>query len=673
MTSELSLLHSELALLPKAARTDLNFWRERLQPVLKLNKGITAALQSIAETSDTPFKTVERKFHLARRRGWIAIVDRRLAGPRFWKARNQVGITENDKELVKLYCGKNQRSSRSAVKQMRRDWQRGKIKTETSLDVRTGFPRGWSIDNLATYAPTKFELKAVRIGRTAAASERQLVYTTRKGLYVGSHYMLDDVEHDFFVNTFVERQAARPLELFSHDLFSARKVRFGIRPKTKNDDGTLNKLTERMTRMILAATLYLDGYSPRGTVIVAEHGTAAVRANIERDLIEMSDGKITVSRSGMTGAAAHAGVYAGPSKGNPRFKASLESSNNLKHNVTADFPGQTGKDVTHRPEQLHGLLQQNENLLMAHEALCANGDADRAAELQFALLELNQAHQLLIERYKQIEDDPDHDLEGWLDCGHVTQELLLAGQWIDQRMLLKDAAQSELALALISAGTLQTRPRKLTRAEVWLRGATELVRIPGHGVCAILGDDLATERRTTRSMFEFEDREVGPGVHRYEAVAMNQFGEQLRLSEGERYETFVNPFAPERLFVRRANGSYIGECRRIAKPCRGDVVAVQRACGAVAKVEAELLAPIRTRHLQEARDKTARHSRNVNVLRGKPVTLREKASAARLHEIQQTLTEGDVAAAIGAPAEASHERASVDEISQIFSADDSTD
>ena len=601
-----------------------------------MKKGICAQLASISRTTGIPLKTVQRKYHGAKKCGIIALVNKSLAGPRWWNCREAARISTDDEQLVKLYCDGNQRSSRSAIKKLRRDWQRGIVKTETPIDTRTAFPRGWSIDNLARYAPTAFELKSVRIGRSAAAAHRSLVYTTRKGLYVGSHYMLDDMWHDHFVNTFAEKQAGRPLELFSHDLFSARKVRWGIRVRTLREDGKHNHITERMTRMILAATLFLDGYSPRGTVVVAEHGTAAVRDWLEKELRGMSDGLITVSRSGMEGATAHAGQYPGVARGNFRFKASLESSNNLTHNVFGSLPGQTGKDRQHAPEQLHdggpkfrkdgtiksegGLLWQNNALLAAYSKL----SPERAALLQFPILELNQFMSVAHELYSAIEDDSDHELEGWIECGHVEQELLLGGQWISQTKLLDDSAQSQLALELIKNGQLSARPRKLSRREVWQRGAGELVRIPGHGVCSILGDDLASEHNVRSNMFEFEDREVGPGVHRYEAIAKTPFGEELRLVDGEKYETFVNPFAPDALFVRRANGAYIGECRKIDKPCRGDVEAVHRRCGAAAKEEAALLAPIRTRHLADARDKAARQERNAAVLSGRPVSGLEK-------------------------------------------------
>ena len=640
-------------------------WRARIEPILTLRKGICAAIASVAATTGIPRKTVMRKYYDAKKRGLVALVDRRLAGPGWWQNKNgqSTAISDDDKELVKLYCGKNQRSSRSAIKQLRRDFINGRVKTKTPIDPRSGFPRGWSVGNLDRYTPTKFELKSVRIGRSAAANERPLVYTTRKGLYVGSHYMLDDMWHNFEVNSFAEKQAGRPLELFSHDLFSARKVRWGIRVRTRRDDGSHNQLSERMTRMILAATLYLDGYSERGTVIVAEHGTAAVREGIERALHEISGGLISVSHSGMTGAAAHAGQYPGISRGNFRFKASLESGNNLTQNVFAALPGQVGKDRDHQPEEHAALMRNNENLMACRKYL----SPERAALLEFTLLELNQFMLVAHELYSAIDNDPDHELEGWIECGHVAQELLLGGQWIDQALLLRDAAQSQLALELINAGTLQTRPRRMTRGEVWQAGARELVRIPGYGVCAILGDDLAAPRKVSGNRFEFVDQEVGPGVHRYEAVAKTPHGEELRLADRETYETFVNPFAPETLFVRRGNGAYIGECRRIAKPCRGDVEAVHRACGAAAKAEAELLAPIRVRHLQDAREKTARHARNAAVLGGRALTIDERASRDRIHEIQRGLSADDRSAAFDAESEApASEQISSDEISSLF-------
>ena len=85
-------------------------------------------------------------------------------------------------------------------------------------------------------------------------------------------------------------------------------------------------------------------------------------------------------------------------RGLPRFKASLESSNNLVHNVFAALPGQTGKDRQHQPEELPALLKNNEDLLAARFQL----PIERAELLSFPILELNQFMAVAHELYRQI-------------------------------------------------------------------------------------------------------------------------------------------------------------------------------------------------------------------------------------------------------------------------------
>jgi hypothetical protein len=139
--------------------------------------------------------------------------------------------------------------------------------------------------------------------------------------------MWDDVWHDHFVNSFAENQAGRPLELFSHDYFSARKVRYGIRVRTEGDNGKMQGLTAQMMRMIVAATYYLDGYSPRGTINVAEHGTAAFSEDMERILYDTTGGLVTVTRSGLLGDPSHSGQYNGRRIGKHRSASPADNKN----------------------------------------------------------------------------------------------------------------------------------------------------------------------------------------------------------------------------------------------------------------------------------------------------------------------------------------------------------
>ena len=530
-------------------------------------------------------------------------------------------------DYLNAEADKNGRSITSAIKHIRRDWTLGKdipgYGTWQAWWKRThpgrplpriapGFPNGWTTRNLSRKIDTsKFRRAAATLGRISARRHRPLVLSTRQGCYVGSHYMWDDVWHDLFVNSLTEKQAGRPLELFSHDYYSAKKMRWGIRVRTEDDNGKAQGLTGRMMRMVIAATYYLDGYSPRGTINVAEHGTAAFMDTLAGALYDASGGLITVQESGMQGKGAHAGQYDGRSIGNPNFKASLESSNNLLHNMEAHLPGQTGPDRQRRPEQLHGLLTYNARLIAAAQHL----PADQAALLQYPLLEVGQYMQVLSSIYDFIGDDPEHDLEGWVDCGHVTQELQILGEWKTQDALLAlPGDQQQLVIAMLNSGMVPTRPRKMTRNEVFHRGARDLVKIHGGTVCQILGDDFAAERKVRSHQFVFEDREVGPGEHRYEAIIEDAEGREHALREGEIYKAFVNPFAIDQLFVQDAKGRFLGTARRCQRASRSDVDALKRAMGRAQHLETELLAPLAKRQASEARKKLAMHRNNADVV-----------------------------------------------------------
>lgn len=574
-----------------------------------------------------------------RLRDWRVAIDWRLEGR---NAKN--GKPDAFLEYLQYRVDENGRSVDMELKQIRAEWKNGNAipgygtwrqwfqKQHPGLTAPShcpGYPPGWSKVQLRrALDKSKFRRVAQTVGLTAAAAHRPRVYTTRKGLWIASHIMFDDLEHDFFINSLAEQQAGRPLELFSHDLFAARKIRYGIRVKTAKEDGTLNKLTEKMMRMIFAATFFLDGYSPRGTEVVAEHGTAAVRDWMEKLIFDLSGGLVTVARSGFSGAAAHAGQYEGIRRGNPNFKASLESSNNFAHNALARIPGQTGSGLATRPEGLHAMLAHNQKLLAA----AAHMPAATARCLAYDILTTEQLMDVLSYYYSYMECETDHDLEGWEESGHIVQELELAGRWITQADLLAlPPAQHDMALALLGSGQLRTRPRKMSRREVWDTDANSLVRIPPYGVCEILGEDLSEERSVADHMFEFEDAEVGPGIHRYPAIVETIDGHMLELREGEKFQAFVNPFAPQHLFVRDAKGRYIGLADRSLKPCRADYAGTQRAKVSAFKTEAKLLRDLRERQIPAAKARTDRAKHNASLLKiepGRQADLSERADAA---------------------------------------------
>jgi hypothetical protein len=569
---------TDLAPLTDAARLDLHHWRGIIEPLLAAEHGVVAMIRQAAAETGEPEGTIRRKYYAVKKQGMAALIDRRaLPSPN-----SQLStINSSDRELLRTYVERNQRCSEAGIRALRRDWRRGVVNTDTPLDPRTGYPRGWSPRNLARYAPSRFELRVARIGRSAAASERRLVYTTRRDLWVGSHYLFDDIWHDHFVNCLARRLSGRPMEFHALDLFSANKFAWGMRVRTEAADGKMEHLKEADMRFLLACVLGGYGYSQRGTVLVAEHGTAAIPAWLEELIHNETGGLITVARSGMEGAAAAAHQYAGRSKGNFRFKAALESLGNLIHNEMAALPGQTGLDRDHRPEQLHGLLKYNDALLMAVAQL----PPERAEMLQWPLLTLQQFLAVAGEIYERINAREDHDLEGW-DMHHVP----------DRRTGLM---------------------RRLAPREVWRAGARQLTRLRPEAVAMILVRDSGTERIARRGMFELADAEITGDLLRFDA---------RDLTDREKYLTVLNPYAPDTLYAFDSRGRYVAACPRIHSVNRADVEAVQRECGAAAKAETERLVPFRARHLAAGREKRDMHRNNARILAGDPVT------PSRLHE-----------------------------------------
>lgn len=548
-------------------------------------------------------------------------------------------------EHFRMLCEQNQRSTSQAVNQLKRQWRAGETipgygtwrewfhqnhPGHTLPRHCTIYPRGWTTRNLRRYTPTKYELKAVRIGRSAAASHRRLVYTTRADLYVGAVYQFDDMWHDLMVACTRENKAGRPLELFSHDLYSARKMRWGFRVRVK-DGNRYKGLTESMTRSILAATLALDGYSPRGTILTAENGTAAISERIEQILYDATGGLITIARAPMEGAPTHDGLYAGRGKGNFRIKASLESLNSLTHNAFGHIPAQTGKDIAHRPEQLHGLLKNTDDLLKAMAQL----PPEVARTIQLPLLTAEQFYFVAHEIYQQLDHRIDHNLEGWAQ--NMVAEYQLGHEWINQTsMLALPPAQQQLAMGLLQGGQLTTRTRRLSPWEVWQAGSPHLTQIHPAVVCDILGPDLATERTVRSNMIEFLDSDISPDPLRYDALIHDRHGREQLLRDGEKYLAFINPFAPDQLYLQDAQGRFIGIASRVQSVCKTNMDALHRAMGEASKRESLALAPVRARHAAQAREKADRHRHNTAILDAPRIARQAREDAAE--QALQTVT-----------------------------------
>lgn len=569
---------------------------------------------------------------------WRVLIDRALE----WQPHDK--LPDAFLREVQKRADDNQRSVESALKVLRADWSLGKeipgygtwrdwwrrTKPHRSLPAHPpGHPEGWSVRNLRRKLDSsKFRNVAQKQGLTAAKKFRPGLKQSRIGCPVGHIIQWDDMEHDFFVNDFGHKQAVRPLELFAHDYASAFKTFWGAKPKWIDDEGFTKKLSGEMMRLVIAGHFYTHGYLPEiGTINVAEHGTACFSEEICRVLHDATGGMITVVESGFDGRAPHAGLYHGRSRGQPGHKASLESSNNNSHNRAAAIIGQTGPSVDRRPENLHGLLKHNSQLMAAREWL----PAEFRDALEFDLIEYSQGMKLLTEVYHQIATERDHELEGWKQCGHIIQAVEFAGSY----KLLTELSESEKVKlpGLIQAGLIETRPVLKSRWEVWNEGRRHLRTISGGTVCKILGETFMQERPVRGHAFQMESEWMTPGQHHFWGHVITPDGKREELKDGETYQVFVNPFRPDQLFIRDSRGRFLGIAPAQPIAYRHQADTVTAAVAEYAKEEGRLISKLIGRQVGSIVGRRNRHKNNVALLK--------KASAAKEDFARQAIAAAD--------------------------------
>lgn len=573
---------AEIAALPETVRTEVRRWAEVLG---RVTPPVGQAMIAVGRAMGVSPSTARRKWDAALKSGWRGLIDRAKAPESSRSAAIHPATIEHFQKLVAA----NQRKARPAYRLLVRQFLGGEPIPGVAADVpRNRLPAGWSYPNLMRHAPTKFELTAFRIGRSAARQIGPLVFTTRRDLWVGSHYLFDDMVHDHFVNVLDTRRTGRPVEFHAVDLASACKFAWGMRVRTENEiTGQMEGLREHQMRALVASVLGQHGYhAQRGTTMVVEHGTAAIREDLEAILHDLTEGKIVVRRSGIEGDPAHVGQYAGRPKGNFRFKAALESLGNLIHNEMGFLPGQTGLSVDRRPEEMHGLLRANDALVAAFSALAVDRP-DLAGMLRFPILSHRQFLEIAIWVYHRINDRKDHSLEGW-DL-HVRPD---ETDW--------------------------TRVRRMSPLEVWQGGRERLTRFTAERTAIVLYRPEAPERTVKGSMITFEDAELSSDELRYDAS---------RWRDGEKFAALLNPYNPAQLYLYDARGRFVGAAPAIVRVDRADDEAVRRAMGRVNHVLSERLQPVAAlgREMAQQRIADARH--NAEVLAAAEATQARKPEA----------------------------------------------
>jgi hypothetical protein len=576
---------------------------------------------------------------LFRAEGWRALVDKRAAGPsalngKAWtrKDEGEMNLPSAAVEYLKKLFGDYKRKSRPAARAFVRQWERWRGGNQAARipgfeqcpePGPWGHPVGWSTRNLMRYLPSKLELDMERRGQGYAVGKRgPQIFTTRAKLWYMSHVMLDDVWHDNFVA--FARQLVRTLELDVLDAFSGSLVAWGTKPRVRREDGTQDTTIKQYVPLILAATFSSEGYSPRGTEVMVEHGAAAEDDWVAELLFNASGGLITRRESGITGEEQAIIGWRGKGKGNSRFKGLLETHHSLKHNELAMLPSQTGLSRDTRPEFTHGMLEDDDDLIKAAIVL-AKKDPARAAQLRLRSLDYHSAFlPLLTEIYRIITEREWHELEGWDKItGNVVMEYRLSPTteaWLTDEDFQKLPAMSQqVVLAAANEDKRYLRRRRISPGAVQRRERGGLLKLPDWAIAELIAPKLeppfAEERTVAGSYFNLiRDEEInGTDPMRFESRITTLDGRQEQLPDGT-YLCVLNPFKPSCLYVFDAGKRYLGMAERDYAINRTEDE-LRDAYGRRAKRLNELTAPLIKRHAEDIKEETRRLKENADVLK----------------------------------------------------------
>lgn len=646
------------------ARLDAVDWKEIMLEISAAPKCRRVRLmRQVAERTGKGFGTVRNKFYLYERRGEAALVDRRRV--------KAMTAANPWLECYMAYVENDLNTSMGGYRRMMADFRAGRPMPGTLgtwVDAwrreRPGeavpaacpadwTPRGATYANLQACAKSNpdyyFSIAANRQGRRAAHRHLVPVLTTRVGLPVGAKVEYDDVWHN--TDVMLGARACQPLEFAGYDVASGYKCSSILKPRFTRADGARDNLKERQFRFLFAYDHIVRGFHRGGVEDVVEHGTTAIRPNVERQIraIPGFGGLIRIARSGILSEQVHAGLFIGSGGGNFRMKAYCEGAHNILHNRTAALVGSRGRDAERLHESEAALVRYEERLAAAAATL----PPEFALKLEAGLLTFDEYHAAFRQIEARLMDDPEHRLEGW--GANVVAEYRLSESsndwrpWAEVERLASggegDRLEAFAVARLVARHPSLKRVRPMSRREAWLAGQKDLVRVDGWYLPHFMDMERDCMTLTVRpnGLMGFRDEMLcGRDEMLYRAVVRNRAGWEQALAPGTKAMALFNPLMPEKVWlVDAGDGHTLGTCPLFNRAPAYDRRAIEAAMGDQAADLASKVLPIRGRHQDEAEGRARRMAHNLRVMKaakgagpvamaGPRASLEELAGAAAL-------------------------------------------
>jgi len=531
---------------------------------------------------------------------WTTLLNKAKAGKHYWQTLDFQAMPEAFKEYISSEWSANQRDKFKGFYAGRllprwKAWRRGDNSQAIpgydrcpEADPKTGLPPGWTYRNLKRIAndyASAYSRKLIQIGSKAAMEMAPPILSSRfdmrsgRAIEVGRYYLFDDSWYDFKV--LFRGRAVRLLSLHTLDLASGCNVLRGYKPAVKDENEVMEGLKAREMVFLVAALLATKGYHPAGTEMICEKATATLQTEQQQMLERLSNGLITVKLGPAGGGPGVAGLFNGPSGGNPRWKAPIESWFNLLRNRTAsllEFPGQIGSMARVNGPQGHDKqMDMDEFMCRALQLL----PQEKAELIKFNLLSHWDALPALDAVTEVINTRNDHALEGWRKCGYYIAVIRAAEHlpWMPATHLLNlpEAEQAQWRMMLASNPNL-TSEIALSPRQVFDAGAPRLVRFTPAQCALFLGELSGDEQTVKQGLLAIGCAEINPDEALLFGPMVRDFnGVEVALQNGDKWLVRVNPFMPEVAFLYNAQNGFAGVASAYGRADRQDPEALQEA------------------------------------------------------------------------------------------------
>lgn len=564
---------------------------------------------------------------------WLCFMDARLV------AANRKGVRTADRRFrahLALLLARHPQCATSAIQELWRAWDEGRpIPGYEGMNYRRGMPRpdGWSLENLLRKMPRARKLAIVRKGIRAAAADLPQLRQTRKGGWPCCEVMFDDVWLDIEATGYDAAGhllIGRPLQLGCLDAFTGRRLCWGTKIRTDRQDGTSVGLNADEMLFVLCDYLANVGYSPRGTVLVMEHGTAHISDALKDKLAQITGGLVRVEEGSIQGTIQPGSVYGGRGAGNPRRKAMLEEWHSLQRNRMDGIITYTGHDRK-EPEKLWGIREYEKKLLKRSATL--------PAEQRELLIEtapsLADVTTMLANIVGELNNRTDHDLTDWAACGFTTLEFTLDRKtWV--RLDQMQPAAQVAARAAVSADPSLLRQRNLSPQEAWDLSTSlpenRLIRLTPAQIMELLIEQKARPLPPIRGGYiRLHNKQIHHEELIYEAVVKTAQGFEKELPAGPSYFCVFNPVSLD-LYVLDNRGQVLGAAILSQRVPMVDQAAKLRALGRVKHRLAEREEQARIIVAQDRAEQETIRQHNAAVLAGEPMDALARLDARQLRK-----------------------------------------